>query len=457
MIGRGLFGLLLCLACFSSAWAQCAPGIPCAGNPAGIPPDRPNSPYYNGQGDNGGYQQPAPPARAATWAAFAADAKGRLSWAYEQRSEAEASRAAVASCRKADGQDCQVMETFSEACGALAVDNQNKVYSGFAAYPRDAGRYAVEKCDKANPTGQCRLVTFAICTGARYSDKFEAETSEHAAQATAEELDKFSRGYRALRQFWGAIAVGPRDDTVRISVDELTQKDAEDHAMARCQGGACRILATFNNTCVATGYPLDPSKNDEYLTPETNPDPNVLNQAFRAKCDAKYGKQCAVMVRCTGASYPSTAPFAKQQSSSAAPAQEQTPQTPQAHRQDNTPTPPLANKTPQAQAQPKLRPSFQACVNASGGVTASMNDCIGTELAFQDARLNKAYGQLRQVLDQPATSTLRDQERAWIKSRDSDCAPDTNGGTAAMLDSNSCVLNRTADRAAELEAMLARR
>lgn len=499
MIRRGLLGLVLFLATLSSAWAQCAPGVPCGGNPMGIPPDQPNSPYNTGQGGYGGQDAaPRQSQRAATWGAFGANSAAQFSWTFEQRSQSAAEHSVLDACKKAGGTDCQVIDTFSESCAAPAIDRENRLFMGQGYSPRDAEGFAIEKCDKAYPTGQCRLVSFAICTGSNYNERIEADASKRAAAATPEDLAKAGRSYRSGRAYWGAMVVGPRDNTVRLSVDERTQEEAEAHALARCQGGNCRVLASFKNTCVATGYPTDPAKNDEYLKPETNDDPNVLNRSLRAKCDARYGAgQCAVMVRCTGWQYPSIAPFATDSATAAKPAGQQRGQaeaddppptrTAQAGQAAPTaaPAPALApahahggpgsqagsqpDPLPQSQPQPgpgsqrqaqgssPLRASYRSCVAASGGVTVAVNDCIGTELKFQDARLNKAYGALRQTLDQPSMTRLRDEERAWISARDQQCQAAAGGGTAALLDSNACLLDLTAQRAVELEQMLAAR
>lgn len=111
-----------------------------------------------------------------------------------------------------------------------------------------------------------------------------------------------------------------------------------------------------------------------------------------------------------------------------------------AHGQDNA-----SSKTP-------LRPSYDQCLDAAQGVTIALNNCIGLEYDFQDKRLNTAYKALRQSLSVAQRSTLRDQERAWIADRDKACAPPADGGTADMLGANECRLDRTAQRAAELEA-----
>ncbi|MDF4024020.1 lysozyme inhibitor LprI family protein [Luteibacter sp. PPL201] len=101
---------------------------------------------------------------------------------------------------------------------------------------------------------------------------------------------------------------------------------------------------------------------------------------------------------------------------------------------------------------PPLRPGYDRCLAQAQGVTLSLNNCIGTEFDFQDRRLNTAYKSLRESLSDAGRRALRDQERAWIADRDKACAPPADGGTAAMLGANECRLNRTALRAAELEA-----
>ena len=107
-----------------------------------------------------------------------------------------------------------------------------------------------------------------------------------------------------------------------------------------------------------------------------------------------------------------------------------------------------------AQKTPPLRPSYDQCLDQTQGVTVAINNCIGSEYDFQDQRLNSAYKALRQSLSEDQRRALRDQERVWIADRDKACAAPPDSGTAAMLSTNECRLNRTALRAAELEAQL---
>jgi uncharacterized protein YecT (DUF1311 family) len=96
--------------------------------------------------------------------------------------------------------------------------------------------------------------------------------------------------------------------------------------------------------------------------------------------------------------------------------------------------------------------TFDACMARSSGVTADMLDCLGAETRRQDAQLNANYRAAMKTLPAAKQSELASAERAWIKQRDSKCAPDTDGGTVAQVNSASCVLEMTAQRVKELLA-----
>jgi len=103
----------------------------------------------------------------------------------------------------------------------------------------------------------------------------------------------------------------------------------------------------------------------------------------------------------------------------------------------------------------KLRASYYACLDASDGTTAKVVNCTGNEFAYQDARLNRIYLQLRSVLPTAEKIRLRDEERQWIVEGDAACKSTSDGGgTADLLNAKSCALNRTVDRADSLESMV---
>ncbi len=99
-----------------------------------------------------------------------------------------------------------------------------------------------------------------------------------------------------------------------------------------------------------------------------------------------------------------------------------------------------------------LRPSYTTCLNATGGVTSDMQDCIAAEFEYQDARLNKVYRALRERLDQQGKRKLLGEQRKWLALRDKSCEADAGGGTGQMLEASDCALGMTAKRAAELES-----
>ena len=106
-------------------------------------------------------------------------------------------------------------------------------------------------------------------------------------------------------------------------------------------------------------------------------------------------------------------------------------------------------------AEPKYSPAYDKCLAAPAGQsTAGMIDCIGAELKVQDARLNRAYQGAQKRMSLPRQkAALTKAQRAWIAFRDADCASlyDQDWGTLSRVEANSCVLDRTARRADELE------
>lgn len=103
-----------------------------------------------------------------------------------------------------------------------------------------------------------------------------------------------------------------------------------------------------------------------------------------------------------------------------------------------------------------VRPGYTRCLDASEGVTPVMRDCISEEMGHQDDRLNRAYRALMANLDPAAKHQLRIDERAWIRKRDSLCALDPDSGQGGELDAYACSVDKTTERAFELEMMLKR-
>ncbi len=107
--------------------------------------------------------------------------------------------------------------------------------------------------------------------------------------------------------------------------------------------------------------------------------------------------------------------------------------------------------TADAQEPPRgLSGQYMACHGRAHGNTVQEGICAQTEMAWQDARLNKAYQQvMRQLVSKPQERmALRDAERSWLKQRDYECKVDQQ-----TIDSG-CLVMRTAVRANELEAQV---
>ncbi len=103
-----------------------------------------------------------------------------------------------------------------------------------------------------------------------------------------------------------------------------------------------------------------------------------------------------------------------------------------------------------------LRASYRDCLDKAGGVTPEMQACIGREYAYHDDKLNRVYRRLRATLPKEAADALRDEQRAWLKRMEADCIwNDKEEGQAGRIRANACRVRRTAERAAELDAMAA--
>lgn len=112
---------------------------------------------------------------------------------------------------------------------------------------------------------------------------------------------------------------------------------------------------------------------------------------------------------------------------------------------------------PAAASEPQYSPAFASCMDASGGVTIAMIDCIGEEFTAQDRRLNAVYRQVLAALPAARRAAFTRAQRAWVAFKEAECdfVLDPDGGSMARIAANDCVLRMTAARADELQALLA--
>lgn len=109
-----------------------------------------------------------------------------------------------------------------------------------------------------------------------------------------------------------------------------------------------------------------------------------------------------------------------------------------------------ASATLAQHASSGLSAKYQACQSRAGSNTVQSGICAQTEMASQDARLNKAYQQvMRQLASQPAKRiALRNEQRSWLKDRDYDCKVDQE------TINSTCLVDKTAERADEFETKI---
>ena len=92
---------------------------------------------------------------------------------------------------------------------------------------------------------------------------------------------------------------------------------------------------------------------------------------------------------------------------------------------------------------------FTSCVEDSGGVTASMLDCIGQENQRVDGELNALWQAGLPKQDADFKDMLRASQRAWIAYRDATCDVEGalyEGGSFASVAYSDCHRQLTTDR-----------
>lgn len=146
--------LLVIAICFLgpiSCFAQCAPGIPSAGNPGCIPPTAPGSPY--GVPDaNAPADVPLPQQNvqwADSWGAIAYDrVEVKAGNAEDQPSKEVASRVAMDYCQRYGGKQCQVVITYYNQCVSAAqpTEGLGDIRFSTAAEQEDADQRALRAC-----------------------------------------------------------------------------------------------------------------------------------------------------------------------------------------------------------------------------------------------------------------------------------------------------------------------
>lgn len=87
---------------------------------------------------------------------------------------------------------------------------------------------------------------------------------------------------------------------------------------------------------------------------------------------------------------------------------------------------------------------------------AEMNGCVTQDLNQADAELNQTYLAYRAKLRPAQQNQIRDVQLAWMKYRDLSCRFESSsvaGGSAAGMALQTCLAEKTRQRAGELKAL----
>lgn len=104
-------------------------------------------------------------------------------------------------------------------------------------------------------------------------------------------------------------------------------------------------------------------------------------------------------------------------------------------------------------ATPAYSPEYGACQAQSDGVDQAMLDCIATEYALQEKRLNDSYKALLAQMAPRARAALKAAQLDWIRSQKSTCKMyyTVSDGSAAHLRAQSCYLSSLVERVSSME------
>ena len=102
-----------------------------------------------------------------------------------------------------------------------------------------------------------------------------------------------------------------------------------------------------------------------------------------------------------------------------------------------------------------LRAQYKTCTAASGGVTTAIQACMDEEFHWQDQRLQNAWGVIADGPDSEYKDKLADEQAAYMRDTNRYCRFDpSTQNQGQMLDTQSCRINRYANRADVLEKLV---
>lgn len=249
---------------------------------------------YYGNSNDEGYAPPLPPPPD-LYAAYSADPEhGKLFWTTFYRSADDAVTGALQACNKATGQACKSLGWFSNQCGALALTQDRRIFSGHDKNWRNAAQKAMKACGIEGPTSSvCRLWVPPVCTGAQFS----ANANDEAVAASDAEIEALSAKLDK-REYWGVVAASDTGE-VETRVNMPSRKSAERAVTGDSVCKGCTVRFTYKNSCAGLAWPSDGRPVLEALL---NDDPQKAESDARGRCALKYG-DCVGVARCSGRRY----------------------------------------------------------------------------------------------------------------------------------------------------------
>lgn len=104
-----------------------------------------------------------------------------------------------------------------------------------------------------------------------------------------------------------------------------------------------------------------------------------------------------------------------------------------------------------------LRPEYKKCVAASDAVTPALQACMEEEFLWQQKRMRAVFGSIANGPDGEFKDKVADEQDAYMRDTNRYCRFDpATQGQGQMLDAQSCRINRYANRADALEALVSK-
>ena len=100
--------------------------------------------------------------------------------------------------------------------------------------------------------------------------------------------------------------------------------------------------------------------------------------------------------------------------------------------------------------------TYNDCMDAAGGSTLPMKECMGAEHDAWDKQLNAVYQAVIARRAAPDKIVLRDEERAWLKRTKSKCdhaGDEEQGGSLQGVEIDQCNLDETILRTVYLRGL----